>query len=66
LTLTTVSENFCACSKWNRLVGVRNLHPAYHSVLVKFDPLQRHHDELEDILRRYSGASKNVKPARAA
>src|SRR5258706_937645 len=42
------------------IVGVRNLHPAYHSVLVKFDPLQRHHDELEDILRRYIGRIENV------
>ena len=35
------------------IAGVRNLHPAYHSILVKFDPLQRQHDELEDILRGY-------------
>jgi len=42
------------------IAGVRNLHPAYHSVLVKFDPLQRHHDELEDILRRYIGRIENV------
>ena len=42
------------------IVGVRNLHPAYHSVLVKFDPLLRHHDELEDILRRYIGRIENV------
>ena len=33
--------------------GVHNLHPAYHSVLVKFDPLQRHHDQLEKILQSY-------------
>jgi KipI family sensor histidine kinase inhibitor len=33
--------------------GVRNLHPAYCSVLVKFDPLQIAHGELETILRSY-------------
>jgi KipI family sensor histidine kinase inhibitor len=35
------------------IAGVRNLHPAYCSVLVKFDPLQRDHDELEKLLRQY-------------
>jgi KipI family sensor histidine kinase inhibitor len=42
------------------IAGVRNLHPAYHSVLVKFDPLQRDHNELEDILRQYIGRVENV------
>jgi inhibitor of KinA len=42
------------------IAGVRNLHPAYHSILVKFDPLQRYHDELEDILRQYIGRVENV------
>lgn len=42
------------------IAGVRNLHPAYHSVLIKFDPLQHHHDELEDILRQYIGRIENV------
>jgi inhibitor of KinA len=31
--------------------GVRNLHPAYHSVLVKFDALRWTHAELEVALR---------------
>ncbi len=31
--------------------GIRNLHPAYCSLLVKFDPLKLGHDELEVILR---------------
>jgi len=31
--------------------GVRNLHPAYCSLLVKFDPLKLQHSELEGILR---------------
>jgi inhibitor of KinA len=35
------------------VAGVRNLHPAYSSVLVKFDALQWQHDELEKRLRKY-------------
>ncbi len=35
------------------MAGVRNLHPAYCSLLVKFDGLQMRHEELEAILRRY-------------
>jgi KipI family sensor histidine kinase inhibitor len=35
------------------VAGVRNLHPAYCSVLVKFDALKLGHDELEAILRKY-------------
>ena len=40
--------------------GVRNLHPAYCSVLVKFDPLKWRHDELEKILKQYLGRLKDV------
>src|SRR6266403_1731942 len=43
------------------IAGVRNLHPAYHSILVKFDPLQRHHHELEKILTHYIGRLENVR-----
>ncbi len=35
------------------LTTVRNVHPAYCSVLVKFDPLAITHAELESILHRY-------------
>jgi KipI family sensor histidine kinase inhibitor len=35
------------------VVGVRNLHPAYCSLLVKFDALQWPHEELEEKLREY-------------
>ena len=35
------------------LSGIVNLHPAYCSVLVKFDALKLRHDELETRLRRY-------------
>lgn len=33
--------------------AIRNLHPAYCSLLIKFDPLRLDHDELQAILRRY-------------
>ena len=33
--------------------GVRNLHPAYCSMLVQFDPLKYRHDDIEEILKRY-------------
>jgi KipI family sensor histidine kinase inhibitor len=35
------------------VAGIRNLHPAYCSVLVKFDALKLRHEELEEILRQY-------------
>jgi inhibitor of KinA len=35
------------------VAGIRNLHPAYRSLLVKFDALKLQHDELEAILREY-------------
>src|SRR5260370_29300538 len=42
------------------IAGVRNLHPAYCSVLVKFDPLKWRHDELETILKQYLARVENV------
>jgi inhibitor of KinA len=36
-----------------RVAGVRNLHPGYCSLLVKFDPLRMRHEEVEAILRKY-------------
>jgi len=33
--------------------GIRNLHPAYCSLLFKFDALRMRHEELEAILRQY-------------
>jgi inhibitor of KinA len=42
--------------------GVRNLHPAYHSVLVKFDALRWTHAELEAELRGALARSKTVAP----
>jgi inhibitor of KinA len=35
------------------VAGVRNVHPAYCSLLVKFDALKLQHDELEAILKKY-------------
>jgi KipI family sensor histidine kinase inhibitor len=35
------------------VAGVRNLHPAYCSLLVKFDALRFSHQEVETVLRRY-------------
>ena len=35
------------------VAGVRNLHPAYCSLLIKFDALRMEHGELQAILRRY-------------
>ena len=42
------------------IAGVRNLHPAYCSVLVKFDPLKCRHEQLEEILGQYLGRMKDV------
>src|SRR5215468_2303802 len=35
------------------IAGVRNLHPAYCSLLVKFDPLKWRHEELREVLEAY-------------
>jgi KipI family sensor histidine kinase inhibitor len=35
------------------IAGIRNLHPAYCSLLIKFDPLKWRHEELEQTLKRY-------------
>jgi len=41
--------------------GVRNLHPAYCSLLVKFDALKLRHEEVEGILREYLERLDEVK-----
>lgn len=43
------------------IAGVRNLHPAYCSLLVKFDALKWQHEKLEKELRKYLGRSEKVK-----
>src|SRR6266446_5580252 len=43
------------------VAGVRNLHPAYCSLLVKFDGLRMRHKELEAILRQYLARLEEVK-----
>ena len=35
------------------IAGVRNLNPAYCSVLIKFDAMKQRHEELEQELREY-------------
>jgi len=42
------------------IVGIRNLHPAYCSVLVKFDPRKWRHEQLEEILKQYLGRLEDV------
>ena len=43
------------------VAGVRNLHPAYCSLLIKFDALRMRHDELEAVLRQYLERLEEVK-----
>jgi KipI family sensor histidine kinase inhibitor len=40
--------------------GVLNLHPAYCSLLIVFDPLQQDHETLERVLLDYTGALEQV------
>jgi inhibitor of KinA len=42
------------------IAGVRNLHPAYCSLLIKFDPLKLRHSELEEILPGYVARMEKV------
>jgi inhibitor of KinA len=42
------------------IAGIRNLHPAYCSVLVKFDPLKWRHEQLEEILKQYLERMEDV------
>jgi len=42
------------------VAGVRNLHPAYSSILIKFDALKLRHEELEEVLRRHITRLKKV------
>ena len=43
--------------------GIRNLHPAYCSLLVKFDALRLGHEELESSLRSYLDRLEDVRLA---
>ncbi len=45
------------------VAAVRNLHPAYCSLLVKFDALRLRHEQLEAILRQYLARLEEVKLA---
>jgi len=43
------------------IAGIRNLHPAYCSLLVKFDPLKWRHQDLESKLQDYLDRLEKVK-----
>lgn len=45
------------------IAGVRNLQPAYYSLLVKFDALKWRHEKLEKELRKYLAGLDKVKLA---
>jgi inhibitor of KinA len=42
------------------ITGVRNLHPAYCSILIKFDAMLLRHEELEETLHSYIERMKKV------
>jgi inhibitor of KinA len=42
------------------IAGIRNLHPAYSSVLIKFDAVKLRHTELEEILRGYLDRTEKI------
>ena len=46
--------------KLEPIAGVRNLHPAYRSLLIKFDPLKLPHAELKEILPSYIARMEKV------
>jgi len=46
-------RRFLRLMEMEPIAGVRNLHPGYCSVLVKFDAMRMQHFELEEILRGY-------------
>jgi KipI family sensor histidine kinase inhibitor len=43
------------------VAGIRNLHPAYCSLLIKFDALKLRHDELEVLLQPYLDELEDVR-----
>lgn len=45
----------------NPVAGIRNLHPAYCSLLVKFDPLLLSHAEVETVLISFLGRLDDVR-----
>lgn len=44
---------------------LRNLHPAYTSLLVTFDPCQVDHGEVEGVLRQYEERADSARPPKA-
>jgi inhibitor of KinA len=47
------------------IAGVRNLHPAYCSILLKFDPILLRHEELQETLRSYIERMKKIELSEA-
>lgn len=43
--------------------GIRNVHPAFASVLVDFDPRRRSHAEIESLIRQSVAAPETATPA---
>jgi KipI family sensor histidine kinase inhibitor len=43
------------------IAGIRNLHPAYCSLLIKFDPLKWRHEELEQTLKGHLARLDHVR-----
>jgi len=52
--------------EFESIAGIRNLHPAYCSILVKFDPLRWRHEELQEVLLQYVARLEDISlpPAR--
>src|ERR1700723_1414537 len=42
------------------ITGIRNLHPAYCSVLIKFDALRLQHEDLQEILKQYLASLEDI------
>src|SRR5205807_6134495 len=47
----------------DRPAGIRNLHPAFASVLIDFDPTHRSHEEVEALIRQRMAAPGSQRAA---
>lgn len=45
------------------VIGIRNLHPAFASVLIDFDPRRRTHEEISELVRDRIAAAAEIPPA---
>ena len=55
ISLETHHDVFHLTRALDGVRGILNLHPAYASVLVEFDPRLREHDEMERLIREAAG-----------